>query len=142
MKIGIRLRGATVCMMPLTGALVVLAGCASQPASSGKSLQSQTTSPRDKLPAPFVEAAAYVGHGGALRDTVHITGAYFDLTGDSKSDVLTSLDLRHWEPAKKIADASGTAYTAVVAHSAEFDYVYVRVFGMNGQYTLPFHISK
>jgi hypothetical protein len=114
-----------------------MTGCATRPAAAPKS-----SDWRESLPPPVIDSVAYVGHEGVSRDTVQITGGYFDLRGDSKSDVLTSIDLVRWEPARKIVQASGTSYTAVVAHTAAFEHVYLRIYGQNGHYTPPTLISK
>lgn len=123
-------------------ALLAIGGCASHKTSTANPDANGNPKWREALPAPVIDSAEYTGAAGNERNTVRITGGYFDLRGDSPSDVLTSLDLRRWVPAKKIRKASGTLYVADVAQSAGFEHVYVRIYGENGYYSQPMLIQK
>jgi hypothetical protein len=73
-----------------------------------------------------------------------ITGEYFKIKSDSKMDVVESLNGRNWESATKIVESEPTKYTVIVPHGIEFKDVWVRVYGMDGEYSPPalVHVEK
>ena len=128
--------------MRLILAGIALAGVLSIGGCAHKAANKSSGDWRENLPAPVVESAIYLPAQSGSRETVHITGRYFKLKSNSKDDVITSTDLLHWEPARKIIDSSGTEYTAIVAHGAGFPKVYVRVYGENPRYSDPVSIAR
>jgi hypothetical protein len=86
----------------------------------------------DGNPPPTISDAVYLP--GSL-DTISITGEYFKLKSTLKGDVVVSLNGRNWTPAKKILESSPTRYVAVIPYGPAYPDVWVRVFGMNEEYS-------
>jgi hypothetical protein len=103
--------------------LALLAGCATTP------------QPTDEIPPPEITEAVF--RVGSL-DTCYISGAYFKLKSNNKSDVIASLNGRNWSPAVKILTFSGTEYSAILPFGPDYPQVYVRIYGMNETYSEPF----
>ena len=87
------------------------------------------------LPPPTISNATFqLGHPY----TVVITGEFFKIKSDSKKDVLVSLNGRNWEAAKSITNSSPVSYTADLPYGINFPQVWVRVYGLNEEYSGPF----
>ena len=84
------------------------------------------------IPPPTISDAVYPP--GSL-DTIRITGEYFKTKSTEKNDVVVSLNGRNWAPAKKILESSPTEYVAVIPYGPAFPTVWVRVYGMNTEYS-------
>jgi hypothetical protein len=104
--------------------LTLLTGCATTPAST-----------TEQIPPPEITEAVF--KVGSL-DTCFISGFYFKLKSNSKSDVIASLNGRNWSPSLKILDASPTSFTVILPYGPDHPQVFVRVYGMNGEYSEPF----
>jgi hypothetical protein len=107
-----------------------IAGCESQNAAPST----------DLIPPPEVtDAVFYDNHN---HENVFITGVYFKLQSDYRMDVIASLNGRNWAPARKIMESSSTNYKVTLPYGAEYPQVWVRVYGMNGQFSPPFLVHN
>jgi hypothetical protein len=85
-----------------------------------------------EIPPAVISHAAFIP--GEV-DTVLIDGEFFKIQSDDKKDVVVSLNGRNWFPAKSITKSSPTSYTAVLPYGIAFPQVWVRVYGMNDDYS-------
>jgi hypothetical protein len=106
--------------------IAVIAGCAS----------SDAPLPPGVVPPPEITSAVF--YDNKDHENVYITGEYFKIQSDNRMDVIASLDGRNWTRARKIMDSSPTTYKATIPYNASYPQVYVRVYGMNGDYSPPF----
>ena len=88
----------------------------------------------DAAPAPVIfDAGFQLGdHQKAV-----LIGEYFKIKSDRKIDVIESLNGRNWEPAIQIVDSAPDRYTVILPYGIEFPDVWVRIYGMNGEYSAP-----
>ncbi|HWE03846.1 MAG TPA: hypothetical protein VG326_15685 [Tepidisphaeraceae bacterium] len=105
--------------------IATVAGCASD-----------NSAPPGTVPAPEISSAVF--YDSKDHENVFITGAYFKLKSDNRLDVIASLNGRNWTQARRIMDSSSTIYKATIPYGAEYPQVWVRVYGMNGEYSPPF----
>lgn len=114
---------ATLC---IALALVMMAGCAA----------THETPP--EIPPPVISRASF---SISAPTTVVITGEFFKINSDNKKDVIVSLNGSNWLAATNITDSSPTSYTAVVPYGINYPAVWVRVYGMDNQYSAPYLIQ-
>jgi hypothetical protein len=69
--------------------------------------------------------------------TVVIVGEFFKIKSDNKKDVVVSLNGRNWIAATSISESSPTSYTAVLPYGVSFPQVWVRVYGIDEEYSQP-----
>ncbi|HZK80040.1 MAG TPA: hypothetical protein VFC46_03215 [Humisphaera sp.] len=105
--------------------MTAIAGCA----------PNETPRPFGVAPPPEITSAIY--YDNKNRENVYITGAYFKLQSDNRIDVVASIDGHTWVQARKIMESSPTVYKATIPYNSSYPNVYVRVFGMNGDYSPP-----
>jgi hypothetical protein len=91
-----------------------------------------------EIPPPTITKAAFVM---GYSNTVTIRGEFFKIKSDNMKDVLVNIGGNKWEPAKAITDSSPTSYTADLPYGINFPEVWVRVFGLNGEYSGPFLVQ-
>ncbi|HET6247683.1 MAG TPA: hypothetical protein VFE47_08305 [Tepidisphaeraceae bacterium] len=94
--------------------------------------------PKPEVPPATISAAAF---RAGEPFTVVITGEFFKIKSDNKKDVIVSLNGRNWFPATSISDSSPTGYTAVLPYGVSFPNLWVRVYGMDGEYSQPFLVQ-
>jgi hypothetical protein len=86
------------------------------------------------VPPPTITQATYIM---GQPNTILITGEFFKIKSDDKKDVIVSLNGRNWQPAKAIGSSSPTSYTADIPYGIDFPEVWVRVYGINEEYSDP-----
>jgi len=109
--------------------LSLLAGCANQDPSAKSGA----------IPAAKITDARY---DPATHEFVVIDGEYFKAPSESKLDVITSLDGRDWKQARKIISSGAMSYKATIPYGPEYPNVWVRVYGMDGQFSQPYRVHN
>ena len=89
-----------------------------------------------QVPSPEVKDAVFYDEKN--HDYAFISGEYFKMSSDNRLDVVASLDGSTWKPARTVFASSSTEYKARLPFDASYPKVWVRVFGMNGEYSEPF----
>lgn len=107
--------------------VLLLAGCSSNKGSAEL-----------YVPPPVVTDAVY--YDSHNHNYVYITGEFFQLDGDTPLDVVTSFNGARWVPAIKIFHASAREYKVSLPYGPEYPEVWVRVYGMNHEYSEPFRV--
>lgn len=116
-------------MLGMVGILwmVALSGCQQPP---------PTASADAPPPPPTITDALFYDHNN--HDNVAIVGEFFPIKPAQRADVIASPNGTAWKPAIRILQASPTEMRATLPYGPEFPRVWVRVYGMNGQYSEPF----
>ena len=117
----------TIALVLLSGAILSLAGCGSIKVPDAV-----------HIPPPVIADAVY--YDSRNHENVFITGEFFRMESTTPLDVVASFNGGKWLPAVKILKSSAREYRVTLPFGPEYPSVWVRVYGMNGQYSEPVRV--